>query len=98
MSLAELGEAFKMARIRARKTQREVADETGMTRTRVSMFESGALSEFGAAKMLSLFESVGLELFARPLGHGRTLDDVLRESAEQPHGDISRTRVRHSAR
>ena len=97
MSLADLGETFKRARLVANKTQQQVAEETGTARSRISMFETGALPELGLVKVLSLFESVGLELFARPVGHGRTLDDVLTEAAASATSIAdTRLRVRHS--
>jgi transcriptional regulator with XRE-family HTH domain len=96
MNLAELGEEFKRARIRVNKTQQEVADQSGVPRARISLFETGALPELGFVKLLSLFEAVGLELLTRPLGHRRTLDDVLAEAAEeQALANLMRTRVRH---
>ncbi|CAB3793919.1 helix-turn-helix domain-containing protein [Pararobbsia alpina] len=97
MNLAELGAELKRARIRANKTQQEVADQSGVPRARVSLFETGALPELGFVKLLSLFEAVGLELLARPLGRRRTLDDVLAEAdEEQALSSLMRTRVRHA--
>src|SRR5471030_3532924 len=96
MNLAELGEAFRRARIEANLTQEDVAQRSGVQRARISLFETGALAELGAVKMLSLFNSVGLETFVRPAGHRRTLDDVLSES-EEGRAPVSRQRVRLSA-
>lgn len=84
MNLAELGDAFRQARLAANLTQQQVADMSGVPRGRISMFETGALPEIGAVKMLGLFNAVGLELIARPPGHRRTLDDVLIERADAP--------------
>jgi transcriptional regulator with XRE-family HTH domain len=96
MNLAELGEAFKRARILANKTQQEVAEYSGVPRARISRFETGGLPELGAVKLLSLFEAVGLELLARPAGHRRTLDDVLAETEEgDSASEEARRRVRH---
>ncbi|WP_158939795.1 helix-turn-helix transcriptional regulator [Burkholderia sp. S171] len=93
MNLAELGGAFKRARIEANLTQGEVAQRSGVQRARISLFETGALAELGAVKMMSLFNAVGLETFVRPAGHRRTLDDVLSESADD-RAPASRQRVR----
>ncbi|WP_062603410.1 helix-turn-helix domain-containing protein [Caballeronia calidae] len=79
MNLLELGEAFRIARIAANKTQQQIVEKSGITRARISRFETKQLSELGTAKLLSLFEALGRELYARPIGHGRTLDDVLAE-------------------
>ncbi|PRY08787.1 helix-turn-helix transcriptional regulator [Paraburkholderia sp. BL25I1N1] len=95
MDLFELGETFRLARIAANKTQQQVAEQSGITRARISRFETGLLPELGTVKLLSLFEAVGLELLARPIGHRRTLDDVLTEQRTLPVSvDETRRRVR----
>lgn len=106
MNLSEFGAIFKAARIQAEKTQQEVADLTGIARARISAFENGTLPELGMVKVLGLFEAVGLQLLARPVGHGRTLDDLVAEQYEgtgvipaKPLIDPfarSRKRVRHA--
>jgi transcriptional regulator with XRE-family HTH domain len=75
MNLAELGETFRNARVAAKMTQQQVSELSGVSRVRISLFETGALPEIGAAKMLSLFDS----------GHQRTLDDVLLEVDPRDH-------------
>ncbi|WP_176079883.1 helix-turn-helix domain-containing protein [Paraburkholderia tropica] len=95
MDLFELGQTFRLARIAANKTQQQIAEQTGVPRARISRFETGLLPELGAVKLLSLFEAVGLEVFARPIGHGRTLDDVL---AEQQTATISNGETRRRVR
>jgi transcriptional regulator with XRE-family HTH domain len=100
MNLAQLGETFRRARIAVNLTQEQVAELSGVARPRVSQFESGSLPELGAVKLLSLFDVVGLELYARPAGHQRTLDDAAVETAHaalQPMADTDRRRVRSSA-
>jgi transcriptional regulator with XRE-family HTH domain len=95
MNLAELGEAFRHARMAANLTQQQVADISGVTRGRISMFETGTLPEIGAVKLLSLFDAVGLELIARRAGHQRTLDDVLIEPTHSDEAPLrQRVRVR----
>jgi transcriptional regulator with XRE-family HTH domain len=95
MNLFELGETFRLARIAANKTQQQIAEQTGVPRARISRFETGLLPELGAVKLLSLFEAVGLEVFARPIGHGRTLDDVL---AEKKTAAVSKGEARRRVR
>ncbi|MDH2234700.1 helix-turn-helix transcriptional regulator [Pigmentiphaga sp. GD03639] len=98
MNLAELGEAFRTARMAAELTQQQVAEISGVARGRISMFETGALPEIGAVKMLSLFDAVGLELIARRPGHQRTLDDVLAEPAEAADTAVRQRVRKRSAR
>lgn len=96
MDLFELGETFRLARIAARKTQQQIAEQAGVPRTRISRFETGLLPELGTVKLIGLFEAVGLELIARPIGQTRTLDDVLveQQTPQMSTAEIRR-RVRH---
>ncbi|MGN6230711.1 MAG: helix-turn-helix transcriptional regulator [Trinickia sp.] len=98
MTLSQLGESFRQARMAANLTQQQVADISGVTRGRISLFETGTLPEIGTVKMLSLFDAVGLELIARRPGHQRTLDDVVIESAgfsDEPPRQRVRKRAGH---
>ena len=79
MDILELGQAFRAARIEHRLTQQEVAQQAGVSVPTVSRFERGDLLEMGVVKLLTLFNLVGLELYPRPLGQSRTLDDIQRE-------------------
>jgi transcriptional regulator with XRE-family HTH domain len=98
MTLYELGQAFRGARIKRSLTQTEVARAAGVGKTLVSDFERGALTEVGILKLIALFQVVGLELSVRPAGQGRTLDDIATEldaAAEEPATSRPR-RVRHA--
>jgi transcriptional regulator with XRE-family HTH domain len=100
MTIIDLAETFRQARIERRLTQREVATEAGLGSITVSRFERGALTEIGLVKLLAMFRVVGLELFARPVGHRRTLDDIPLELIS-PHNEAAtgrpRQRVRHTS-
>jgi transcriptional regulator with XRE-family HTH domain len=99
MNLIDLATEFKSARIASRLTQREVAQATGLSPLLVSQLERGALTEIGAVKLLALLRTVGLELYVRPAGHQRTLNDIAREldAANSPDvGSRSAQRVRHA--
>lgn len=97
MNLAELGVTFKAARIQSNRTQQEVANLTGVSRARISAFENGALPELGMVKVLALFEAVGLEVVTRPIGQGRTLDDLVEEQKMAPSGFATRLHNREIA-
>ncbi|WP_321943687.1 helix-turn-helix transcriptional regulator [Paraburkholderia tropica] len=62
MNLAELGRSLRRARMAARLSQEALAAKSGVPRSRISKLETGKLPEFGAVKLLRLFEIVGLEL------------------------------------
>lgn len=98
MTLAELGEIFKNARLKARLTQQDIASLTGISRYRVSLFETGNLTELGTVKLLNLLAAVGLDLFVRPPSHRRTLDDVIAESESDTGYAPDRRRVRKTRR
>lgn len=88
MTLHDLAEAFKTARLHSRRTQAEVASAAGVGTLLVSQLERGALAEIGTVKLLALFQAVGLELVARRAGESRTLEDIARElDAAVPNPD-----------
>jgi transcriptional regulator with XRE-family HTH domain len=98
MNLVELATEFKNARIASRLTQREVAEATGVSTLLVSQLERGALTEIGAVKLLAMLRKVGLELYVRPTGHQRTLNDIAHELDALNSPDAashSARRVRH---
>lgn len=101
MDILQLANAFRSARLECRLTQQDVARGAGVSVVTVSRFERGELLEIGVVKLLNLFSQVGLELYPRPLGHLRTLDDIQRErsaSSASPgrHDAPAVHRVRHS--
>jgi transcriptional regulator with XRE-family HTH domain len=99
LNLIELSETFKSARLAARLTQQEVAKAAGVGAILVSRFERAALTEMGAVKLMALLRAVGLELYTRPPGQQRTLNDIARElDAEDSlaSGTSVRRRVRHA--
>jgi transcriptional regulator with XRE-family HTH domain len=79
MDILQLASDFRAARINRRLTQQDVAGGAGVSVVTVSRFERGELLEIGTVKLLNLFKLVGLELYPRPLGHVRTLDDIQRQ-------------------
>lgn len=101
MSLHELAEAFKAARLQSRQTQLEVATASGVSLLTVSKFERGAVRELGVVKLIALLRTVGLELQVRPAGATRTLEDLARELDEPLAREVSSPqirRVRHPRR
>ena len=101
MSLIEIAEAFKKARIQSRLTQRQVADASGIGLITISKLERGALTEIGTVKLLALLRTVGLELVPGPANQRRTLNDVAQElDVGSAPEDVTRLpqRVRHRSR
>ncbi len=61
----------------AGKTQVEVASAVGMRQEALSRFESGAGTDFSAAKLLRLLRVLGHEVQFAPVVRRPTLDEVL---------------------
>lgn len=79
MDITEIVDAFRKARLQKNYSQQYIAEITGIGLSTISKLESNAASEIGTAKMIILLSTVGLELYTRPAGHKRTLDDIERE-------------------
>ncbi|WP_153133339.1 helix-turn-helix domain-containing protein [Dechloromonas hortensis] len=101
MNLAELGLAFRTARIERRLTQQDLVSMTGISVTLISKLEGGMLPDVGIVRLIALLECVGLELQARSRIHRRTLDDIAEELNAEALKDpravpIERQRVRRT--
>ncbi|MGF6440059.1 helix-turn-helix domain-containing protein [Paraburkholderia youngii] len=96
MNLAAFGETFRNARLAANLTQQAVAAKSGVSRHRISLFETGTLPEIGAVRMLNLFDAVGLQLIAQPSGQKRARAAALHEAGERAQPQ-PRKRVRMKA-
>jgi len=78
-NLPAVGRQFRVLRKAAGKTQLEVAAAVGMRQEALSRFESGAGSDFSAAKLLRLLRVLGHEVRFTPLVRRPTLGEVLGE-------------------
>lgn len=54
-----LGSRFKEYRMRANMTQKEVAEQSGLTVTTIHKFESGAASNLSLGTFLLLMKAIG---------------------------------------
>jgi transcriptional regulator with XRE-family HTH domain len=79
MDLREIGLLFKEARRRSRRTQEELAQALGMSRSTLSALEGGRCEELGVRKLTALLQMVGLDVFVAPRKTRPTLDDIRAE-------------------
>lgn len=78
-NLNDLGHAVAALRKQHKMTQRELAALSGLGQSTLARFETGAVSEFGARKLLRILEVLGHELSFAPGRQVFTLDDALAE-------------------
>lgn len=62
MYFQDIGKAVRNARIAQQITQAELADRVGLSRVTVNQLESGVFPDLGINKLLSVLETVGLDL------------------------------------
>jgi transcriptional regulator with XRE-family HTH domain len=82
--LAGVAALLKSARQEAGFTQAELAARAGVARSTVVRMETLARDDMSVGLLLRLLEAAGHQLKVVPRGHGRTLEDVLREQREAP--------------
>lgn len=56
--------------------QADLAAETGISRTTLSLLESGKVQELGIRKVIRILDRLGLELTTRPAGAPPTLEEI----------------------
>lgn len=60
-------------------TQAALAAEAGISRTTLSLLESGTVQELGIRKVIRILDRLGLELTTRPAGAPPTLEEIREE-------------------
>lgn len=92
-NLSDLGLAVATLRKQRQMTQRELATLSGLGQSTLARFETGAVPEFGARKLLRLLEVLGHELLITPGRRSFTLDDALAarqlEASKEPGHEFS---------
>lgn len=78
-SLQSLGQAVAELRRDRGLTQKQLGELSGLAQSTIARFETGAVAEFGARKLLRLLEILGHELAFKPKSASFTLDDALAE-------------------
>jgi len=74
--LFEIGEEIRKERKRRKISQEKMAKDLEMSRTTISLIESGTVQEVGVRKLIRILEFLNLELRVRPAGVPPTLDEL----------------------
>ena len=65
MRLQELGHTIRKARLARRRTQANVAQAAGVSRTTLNLLENGLFPDIGVRKAQAILDQLGLELHVR---------------------------------
>lgn len=80
MDMFEIGKVLRTSRkARPGASQEVVSAPLGMSRTTISRLENGTIPEIGIRKVMTLCESLGLELVVRPKRARPTLQQLQAE-------------------
>ena len=74
--LFKIGEEIRKERKRRKISQEKMAKDLEMSRTTISLIESGTVQEVGVRKLIRILEFLNLELRVRPAGVPPTLDEL----------------------
>lgn len=74
--LDKIGNQVREARKGQGLTQAALAAEAGISRTTLSLLESGMVQELGIRKVIRILDRLGLELTTRPAGAPPTLEEI----------------------
>jgi HTH-type transcriptional regulator / antitoxin HipB len=74
--LFEIGVKIRNERKRRKLSQQTVAHDLNMSRTTISLIESGTVQDIGVRKLIRVLEYLGLELRVRPSGMPPTMDEL----------------------
>jgi transcriptional regulator with XRE-family HTH domain len=77
--LFEIGDKLRKERKRRKISQERMAKDLEMSRTTISLIESGTVQEIGVRKLIRMLEYLDLELRVRPAGVPPTLDELREE-------------------
>ena len=86
MDMQEIGAAIKEARNSRKMTQEDLAKAVGLSRYTIIQLESGAISDIGIRKVMSVLCALALELRVQEMQtQSPTLDEMyaLRENEEE---------------
>jgi len=77
--LKKIGNQVREARRAQGLTQAALAAELGISRTTLSLLESGLVQDLGIRKVIRILDRLGLELTTRPEGAPPTLEEIREE-------------------
>lgn len=83
MDILEIGREIQRSRKESKLTQSDVALALNMSPATISMIENGTASEISLRRLMRVMDYVGLEITARPISMGYTLDDAKNDLREK---------------
>lgn len=91
--LASVAETLKQLRTAAGLSQAELSARSGVPRVTLSRMETASQGDMSVGALLRLMAALGQEILVRPVGHGRTLEDVLAEQRGAPARELDNDAV-----
>ncbi|MGZ5056304.1 MAG: helix-turn-helix domain-containing protein [Methylobacter sp.] len=82
MYFDEIGQEIKKARKSKKLTQERLGSLVRMSRATISGIENGTIPEIGIRKVISILDTLGLELLVRPKPPRPTLPELIKENEE----------------
>ncbi len=83
-TLSDVALLLRTARKQAGLSQAEIAERAGVARTTVARLDNLSTGDLSVSALVRLLEAAGYDLKVVPVGHQRTVEDIL---AEQRRGD-----------
>ena len=83
-TLSDVALLLRTARKQAGLSQAEIAERAGVARTTVARMENPSKGDMSVSALVRLLEAAGCDLKVVPVGHQRTVEEIL---AEQRRGD-----------
>lgn len=77
--MKHLSKVIREQRKRYKISQAELAGKTGISRTSLSLLETGTITDIGIRKVIRILDYLGFELAVRPAGAPPTLDELCEE-------------------
>lgn len=81
-TLSDVAQLLQSARKQARLTQAELAERAGVARTTVARMENLSKGDMSVSALVRLLEAAGCDLKVVPVGHQRTVEDILTEQRQ----------------
>jgi transcriptional regulator with XRE-family HTH domain len=93
MNLQEYGALICEYRKKAKLTQQQLGEETGLNRVTISLIETGAIPEIGVRKLSRLCMRLGLEIKITPMEHLQLPELLQKANAERIKGLEEASRI-----
>jgi len=83
MNMYDIGQEIFKARKAKGWSQQKLADYSGLSRSSISLIESGSVTDLGLRRIINLCNVLSLEVTVTPKGSPKSLNDMKQEEHEQ---------------